>query len=202
EDGRIKKVITEKDVYETDKVLNAAGGYAKEIGAMAGVEIPVFSENHEILVTERARTMQGPMVMSFSKNIYCQQVPHGSFLMGRSNPDAVPSHDISSSWEFLDEMALTVKDILPEVAKLRVIRTWGGSYNVSPDRQPIISDTKELTGFYMACGFSGHGFMFAPITGELLTKIILKQELDEYAHDLHIDRFKENIITDFEHSVV
>jgi sarcosine oxidase subunit beta len=200
--NKIKKVITEKEEYLTDKVLNAAGGYAKEIGLMAGVEIPVFSENHEILVTERAKAMQGPMVMSFSKNIYCQQVPHGSFLMGRSNPDAVPSHDISSSWQFLDEMALTVKDILPEVAKLRVIRTWGGSYNVSPDRQPIISDTKELNGFYMACGFSGHGFMFAPITGELLTKIILKQELDEYAHDLHIDRFKENIITDYEHSVV
>jgi sarcosine oxidase subunit beta len=201
-DGKIQKVTTDKDEYMTDKVINAAGGYAKEIGLMAGVEIPVFSENHEILVTERAPSIQGPMVMSFSKNIYCQQVPHGSFLMGRSNPNAKPSHDISSSWEFLDEMAKTVNHILPEVAKLRVIRTWGGSYNNSPDRQPIISDTNQLTGFYMACGFSGHGFMFAPITGELLTKIILKQELDEYAHDLHIDRFKENRTTDYEHSVV
>jgi sarcosine oxidase subunit beta len=99
-------------------------------------------------------------------------------------------------------MAKTVNHILPEVAKLRVIRTWGGSYNNSPDRQPIISDTNQLAGYYMACGFSGHGFMFAPITGELLTKIILKKELDEYAHDLHIDRFKENRNTDYEHSVV
>jgi len=202
EAGIIKKVISNKNEYLTNKVVNAAGGYAKEVGDMAGVEIPVFSENHEILVTEPTKAMQGPMVMSFSKNIYCQQVPHGSFLMGRSNPDALPSHDISSSWQFLDEMAKTVSDILPEVAKLRVIRTWGGSYNVSPDRQPIISDTSQLKGFYMACGFSGHGFMFAPITGELLTEIILEKELDDYAHDLHIDRFKENIITDYEHSVV
>jgi len=198
----ITKVITEKDIYLTDKVLNAAGGYAKEIGEMAGVEIPVFSENHEILVTERTASIQGPMVMSFSKNIYCQQVPHGSFLMGRSNPSAQKNHDISSSWQFLDEMAKTVKHILPEVAKLRVIRTWGGSYNISPDRQPIISDTEKLKGFFMACGFSGHGFMFAPITGELLTEIILGKTLDDYAKDLHINRFKENIITDFEHSVV
>jgi sarcosine oxidase subunit beta len=99
-------------------------------------------------------------------------------------------------------MSKTVTHILPEVAKLRVIRTWGGSYNVSPDRQPIISDTSQLKGFYMACGFSGHGFMFAPITGELLTEIILRKDLDEYAHDLHIDRFKDNVITEFEHSVV
>jgi sarcosine oxidase subunit beta len=202
EGNAITKVITEKDIYLTDKVLNAAGGYAKEIGEMAGVEIPVFSENHEILVTERTASIQGPMVMSFSKNIYCQQVPHGSFLMGRSNPSAQKNHDISSSWQFLDEMAKTVKHILPEVAKLRVIRTWGGSYNISPDRQPIISDTEKLKGFFMACGFSGHGFMFAPITGELLTEIILGKTLDDYAKDLHINRFKENIITDFEHSVV
>ena len=198
----IEKVVTDKDIYITDKVVNAAGGFAYEVGKMAGVEIPVFSENHEILVTERTKPIQGPMVMSFSKNIYCQQVPHGSFLMGRSNPKALPSHDISSSWEFLDEMALTVNDILPEVAKLRVIRTWGGSYNLSPDRQPIISDLKELKGFYIACGFSGHGFMFAPITGELLTKIILEKEIDDYAKELHIDRFEENKITDYEHSVV
>ena len=57
--------------------------------------------------------MQGPMVMSFSKNIYCQQVPHGSFIMGRSDPDVEKSHDISSSWKFLDEMSKTVTEILP-----------------------------------------------------------------------------------------
>jgi sarcosine oxidase subunit beta len=200
--NQINKIITSKDVYETKKVVNAAGGYSKEVGLMVGVEIPVFSENHEILVTERTSPIQGPMVMSFSKNIYCQQVPHGSFLAGRSNPKALPSHDISSSWEFLDEMAKTISDILPEVAKLRVIRTWGGSYNNSPDRQPIISDIEAVKGFYVACGFSGHGFMFAPITGELLTEIIMNKPLEDYAKDLHINRFKENTITDYEHSVV
>jgi len=201
-DDKITKVITDKREIETNKVLNAAGGYAREVGLLAGIEIPVYSENHEILVTEPTRKIQGPMVMSFSKNIYCQQVPHGSFLMGRGNPEAKHDHDISSSWQFLDEMAKTVCKILPEVGKLRVIRTWGGSYNMSPDHQPIISDTDKLSGFYMACGFSGHGFMFAPITGELLSQMILGLELDDYAKELHINRFKENKITDYEKSVV
>ncbi len=202
EANKIKKVVTDKHEFITDKVVNAAGGFAKEIGDMVGVEIPVYSENHEILVTEPTRRMQGPMVMSFSKNIYCQQVPHGSFLMGRGNPDAIPSHDISSSWQFLDEMAKTVCHILPEVGKLRVIRTWGGSYNLSPDHQPIISDTHKLSGFYMACGYSGHGFMFAPITGELLSDMVFGEKLVDYAKDLHIDRFKNKTLTDFEKSVV
>ncbi|XMB72230.1 FAD-binding oxidoreductase [Mycoplasmatota bacterium WC30] len=201
-DNTIRRVITDKHEFITNKVVNAAGGFAKEIGDMVGVEIPVFSENHEILVTEPTRRLQGPMVMSFSKNIYCQQVPHGSFLMGRGNPDALPNHDISSSWKFLDEMAKTVCDILPEVGKLRVIRTWGGSYNLSPDHQPIISDSQILPGFYMACGYSGHGFMFAPITGEIVSEMVLGEETEAYAKDLNIDRFKNLNLTDYEKSVV
>jgi len=201
-DGKIDKVVTENKEIYTNKVVNAAGSYAKEIGDLAGVDIPVYSENHQILVTEPIETIQGPMVISFSKNIYCQQVPHGSFLMGRSDKNAAHDHDISSSHEFLDEMCKTAVDLLPPLANLRVVRSWGGSYNLSPDRQPIIGDTDQLEGYYMACGFSGHGFMFAPVTGDLLSDIILDLPSEIDKNYLHIDRFKNMKETDFETSVV
>jgi len=201
-DKKIERVITNKNTYETSMVVNAAGGYSKEIGDMAGVEIPVYSENHEILATEPVERIQGPMVMSFSKNIYCQQVPHGAFLMGRSNPLVEKGHDVESTWQFLDHMAKTVTDIMPLIGKLRVVRQWGGSYNMSPDRQPIISDTKDLDGFYMACGFSGHGFMFAPMTGLLLSEVILKEKTTIDMEPLHLERFKMSSEFHVEKSVV
>jgi sarcosine oxidase subunit beta len=195
-------VHTNKNSYTCHQVVNAAGGYSKEIGDMVGIDIPVYSENHEILVTEPIEKMQGPMVMSFSKNIYCQQVPHGSFLMGRSNPLAPRDHDISSSHQFLDEMAKTVCEILPLVGELRVIRQWGGSYNMSPDRQPIICESDIVKGFFMACGFSGHGFMFAPMTGILLSEIMLGHPTTLDVSILDIKRFHLQTTTDVEHSVV
>jgi sarcosine oxidase, subunit beta len=201
-DKKILKVITNKNTYETSKVVNAAGGYSKEIGEMAGVDIPVYSENHEILATEPVEKILGPMVMSFSKNIYCQQVPHGAFLMGRSNPFVERGHDVESTWQFLDHMAKTVTEIMPLVGKLRVVRQWGGSYNMSPDRQPFISDTLDLEGFYMACGFSGHGFMFAPMTGLLLSEIMLKEKTTVDVYPLSLDRFKDKDVFDVEKSVV
>jgi sarcosine oxidase subunit beta len=201
-DGKIEKVITTEREVKTNKVVNAAGGYSYEVGQMAGVEIPVYSENHEILVTEPIEKVQGPMVISFHKNIYCQQVPHGSFIMGRGNPDAEHNHDISSSHEFLDEMAKTAVELLPPLANLRVTRQWGGSYNVSPDRQPILGDTDQLPGFYLACGFSGHGFMFAPMTGLLLSEVILGKPTTIDMTDLHISRFDKQSHTTYEHSVV
>lgn len=202
EHHKITKVITEHFEVETTKVVNAAGGYSYEVGQMAGVDIPVYSENHEILVTEPIETIQGPMVISFSKNIYCQQVPHGSFIMGRSNPYVEHNHDIGSTHEFLDEMAKTAVELLPPLGNLRVIRQWGGSYNVSPDRQPILGDTDQLEGYYLACGFSGHGFMFAPMTGLLLSEVILGLQPSIDLAELHIDRFKNKEHTEYEHSVV
>ena len=198
----IKKVITEHHEVETSKVVNAAGGYSKEVGLMADVEIPVYSENHEILVTEPTEKIQGPMVISFSKNIYCQQVPHGSFIMGRSNPLALHNHDIGSTHDFLDEMAKTAVNLLPPLGELRVVRQWGGSYNITPDRQPIISDTDQCDGYYMAVGFSGHGFMFAPMTGLLLSEIILKETPTTDIEKLHIDRFKNQDLQSYETNVV
>lgn len=200
-DNKIEKVITKKHEFITNNVINAAGGYANEIGDLVGVDIPVYPERHEILVTEPIEKIQGPMVMSFSKNIYCQQVPHGSFVMGRTTPNEVPGHNITSSWQFLDAMSKTLCEILPPVGELRVIRQWAGLYNMSPDRQPIISDC-DLAGFYIACGFSGHGFMFAPMTGLLLSEIILKEKLSIDITDLHLNRFKEKKTFAFEKSVV
>ncbi len=199
---KIEKVISTNMEINTNNVVNAAGGYAKEIGDMVGVDIPVYAENHEILVTEPIEKIQGPMVMSFAKNLYCQQVPHGSFIMGRSNPDVLPNHSNQSSWKFLDEMAKTVCEMLPLVGNLRVIRQWGGSYTMSPDRQPIIGDTEELEGFYLACGFSGHGFMFSPMTGLLLSEIILNQKTTIDISELHLNRFKNKKVFAYEKSVV
>lgn len=201
-DKKIEKVITTNLEIETRSVVNAAGGYAKEIGDMVGVNIPVYPENHEILVTEPVEKIQGPMVMSFSKNIYCQQVPHGSFIMGRSDPDVEHNHNTESSWQFLDKMANTVCELLPLIGNIRVVRQWGGSYTVSPDQQPIISDTKDLEGFYLACGFSGHGFMLGPMTGLLLSEIILNKETTIDIRELHLDRFKTKKNFILEKSVV
>ncbi|WFA08258.1 FAD-binding oxidoreductase [Tissierella sp. Yu-01] len=192
ENGRITGVMTDKGDIATNVVVNAAGGYSKSIGDMVGVDIPVFSERHQILVTEPVEPMMGPMVMSFSLNIYTQQTPHGSIIMGRGDNNEPKDLRITSSWQFLDEMAKTVTDLLPPIGRLRVIRQWAGLYNITPDRQPIYGAVDEVEGFYMAVGYSGHGFMFGPMTGLLMSEMILGEELTIDISSLGIDRFEKN----------
>ena len=185
---KIVGVETNHGFIETNVVVNAAGGYSGLIGQMAGVDVPVYAERHQILVTEPVEPMQGPMVMSFSYNIYCQQSPHGSFIMGFGDPNEPRDYNIKSSWQFLEEMAEKATWLLPPLAHLRVVRQWAGLYTMTQDRQPLLCESSKLKGFYLACGYSGHGFMIAPMVGIVMAEMILGKELSMELH-LDADRF-------------
>ena len=140
---RVRGVKTTAGAIETLTVVNAAGGYARMVGRMAGVELPVHSERHEILVTEPVEPLLRPMVMSFHHNLYCQQTPHGSFIMGVGNPDGLEGINHRSSWQFLGDVAAKVTAIMPRLAALNVVRQWAGVYDMSPDRQPILGEMRR-----------------------------------------------------------
>ncbi len=201
EGSAIKGVKTSKGDIYTSVVVNAAGTYSGNIAEMAGLNIPVFSERHQILVTEALEPMLEPMVMSFSGNFYCQQVPHGGFVMGRSCNNQPRDMRTTSSWDFLDNMTKSIIQVLPILEKARVLRQWAGSYNITPDRQPILGGTDQVKGFYIAAGFSGHGFMFGPATGMLLSQCILGETTELPIDMLNLKRFEKGELI-FEPSVV
>ena len=190
EKGKIVGVETDKGFISTSIVVNAAGGYAKKVGEMAGVDIPVYPERHQVLVTEPVEPVQKPMYMGFSLNIYAQQTPHGSFIIGRGDPTEPRDLRITSSWQFMEKMAKTTTELLPLLGELAVVRQWAGLYTMTEDAQPIYGAVEELEGFYLAVGFSGHGFMLGPATGILMSEIILCEETTIYIHDLDIGRFE------------
>jgi len=130
EDNRIVSVNTDKGEVLTPIVINAAGGYSGEIGKMAGVEIPVYSQRHQILITEPVDPLFKPMLMSFSRNFYCQQTPHGSIIMGFGDPDEPKGYNIGTSWQFAREMAKKMTAVVPLLKEVSMIRQWSGLYNM------------------------------------------------------------------------
>ena len=194
-------VMTDKGLIETTKVVNAAGGHSQHIAALAGLEIPVFSERHQILVTEPIEPILSTMVMSFTGNFYCQQVPHGGILMGRGDEGEPRDGNINAGWHFMDEMTKGILQVLPPLKDAMVIRQWAGLYNITPDRQPILGAVDEVDGFYLAVGFSGHGFMFGPATGILMSELIMGEETSIDISPLNLYRFERGEMV-FEPSVV
>jgi len=190
--NKVSKVITSKATYEVDYLIGTAGSFTKELGVLMNIDIPVYPEKHEILATMPVSKMIEPMIMSFSKNFYIQQVPHGPLIMGEGG-NHHSTHSQDSSIEFLESISSKVLNILPTLGDVKVQRQWAGSYDMSPDRNPIISKTK-IENFIVACGFSGRGFMIAPATGVLIRDLLLNQESSIEGinlEDLSINRFEQ-----------
>ena len=190
ENHKIVAVNTDKGKVLTPIVVNAAGGYSGIIGKMVGVDIPVYSQRHQILITEPIDPLFRPMLLSFSRNFYGQQTPHGSIIMGFGDPNERKDGDIGSSWQFAQQMAQKMTAVLPLLKEVSMVRQWAGLYNMSPDAQPILGEHPQIEGFYMAIGFSGHGFMLAPITSKLIAELILKKKTSFPIDKLEIGRFE------------
>jgi sarcosine oxidase subunit beta len=157
---------------------------------MVGLDVPVFPERHQILITEPVNHIQGPMVISFHYHFYCQQTPHGSFIMGIGDPSEPVSYNIKSSWKFLEDCATQVTGILPILKNIRIVRQWGGLYDMSPDRNPVIDEMKGVNGLYTVAGFSGHGFMVAPKIAIILAQKLTGEKMDIDLHLFSADRYE------------
>jgi sarcosine oxidase subunit beta len=154
-------------------ILNASGPWAREVARFAGLELPIEPEEHEAFITDRVPPIFSTMVVDYR--------PDGCYFYQRSNGQVIgcyspvpnkPGIHTESSLEFLVEMSKRTVRLVPELAKARVIRHWGGCYSMTPDGSPFIDKT-EIRGFYVANGMCGHGFMFAPAIGRYVSEIIL-----------------------------
>jgi len=187
--GQVRGVRTSLGDIDSPIVINAAGPWAVQIGAMAGIDLPLFTQRHQILVTEPVGWILDPMLMSFSIGIYGQQTPHGSLIMGMGDPNEPKGYDIGHSWDFLHEMCSIMTRLLPVLRDVRVVRQWSGLYTVTPDAHPILGPVPGLQGYYQAVGFSGHGFMLAPVVGQLIAEMALGEPASMDISRLDLGRF-------------
>ena len=91
--------------------------------------------------------------------------------------------------------------LMPVLENVKVVRQWAGLYDVTPDAQPIIGETDGVEGLFQASGFSGHGFMIAPMVSTLLAQVVAGQEPELDVERLNLRRFAGGDI-DLDHSVV
>lgn len=174
--GRVTGVVAGDAHVAADVVVNCAGPYAAVVGRMAGVDIPVRPFRRHIFVTEPfSLSRPVPMTVDFHTSFYFH--PEGAgMLLGMSDPDEPTSFDTSVSWDFLEHLIEHATWRLPALERAQIHTGWAGLYEVSPDNQAIAGEAPELQGFWLCCGFSGHGFMQAPAMGHLLAEAILGRQ--------------------------
>lgn len=189
--GMISGVATSSGKIKTAKLMNAAGGYAATIGKMVGLDLPVEPVRHQILVTEPVQHALDPLVVDFGRNLYFRQTMHGGFVMGQSDKGEPSSFNVGSGLGFAEEVAAKFLDMMPSLGEISIVRQWAGLYEATPDAQPILGGVDNLDGYFHAIGFSGHGFMVAPMTGKVMSELILGQTQEIDVLPYRLNRFKE-----------
>jgi len=201
ENGVVKGINTTKGDIHAPIVINCAGAWAQHVAKMAGINLPNWSERHEIMITEPVEKGVCPcMLMSFSGNYYIQQRPHGSIICGMSPEGHPQDYNNMTTWNFVELMSKTILRMLPRVKDIRVVRHWSGQYDMTPDAQPIIGET-DVKNFYHSTGYSGHGFMLGPIAGKILAQHIAGMKPDIDFSMLDYRRFERGELIK-EHNVV
>ncbi|MCD6420646.1 MAG: FAD-binding oxidoreductase [Synergistetes bacterium] len=190
EKDKVKAVVTDKGKISTRKVVNAAGPWGKEIGKMVGLDIPVVSERHQIMVTEPVNRIIKPLILCQDDGSYWKQEPTGGFLIGMDNPNEKKGYDVGVTWQFMEEVSRRVLKKMPILRDVRVVRQWSGPYDITPDSQSIVGPVEEVEGFYLDVGWSGHGLQFAPSIGRIMSELIIGEEPFISVDVLSFNRFK------------
>jgi len=193
--GRVTGVETSRGTISAPLVVNVAGSHSFPIAKTAGVDLPITPCRRQILVTEPLERFFDPMIISFSFGIYFRQVRHGSVIGGFGDPDEPPGFNQTSSLEFLTTMSSKLAFLMPRLRSVKVVRQWGGLYDLTPDAQPILGETDGVEGFFQASGFSGHGFMIAPKVASLVASVVAGTEPDLDISRLNARRFTEGPVT-------
>jgi glycine cleavage system T protein len=184
EHGRVVGVDTDAGSVETDVVVDAGGMYAREIGALAGVNVPIVPMAHEYLVTKPAGLpLEMPTLRDPSLLVYFRPESGGIVMGGYERhcapwgldgiPDDFNSRLLEEDWPRFEELMENACVRVPPLADMEVVRLINGPEAFTPDGEFILGPS-DVRGFWVAAGFCAHGLAGAGGMGKLVAEWIVE----------------------------
>jgi len=202
--GAVTAVNTSAGRIPTKAVVNAAGAWSAQVGNMVGIDIPVVPRKGHLVVTEPVpdnlincklilaagymQTLGTGSKVALAANI--QQSSSGNLILGSSREFA--GYDRTVEPEVIGAMLTRNLRFMPRLAGIHAIRTWAGLRPYSPDLLPIVCESEEVEGFYIATGHEGAGITMGPITGKLISQMVAGERPEMPVEQLSLARFARN----------
>ena len=192
-EGTVKSVQTSRGEVLSSKVVNAAGAYGRRIGKMVGVNIPIHPSRRHVFVTSPLGQVPRniPMIIDFTTGFWFRREGPG-LIFGMRNPEEPEGYDISVDWGFLTQVSKAACHRAPFMNDIGVIRAWAGLHEDTPDYNGMVGAVPGIEGLYIACGFSGHGFMHSPAVGKLVAQLLLTNKTFVDISDMSPLRFQDS----------
>jgi sarcosine oxidase, subunit beta len=187
ESGRVKGVRTNRGEIAAPVVLAAVSGWSSEVARMAGVELPITTHVLQAFVTEPLKPFLHVILVSATLHIYVSQTDRGEVLVG-AEIEPYTTYSQQSTLGFMEQSATHTLELLPVLARVKVLRSWSGLCDITPDYSPIMGKT-AVDGFLVDCGWGTYGFKAAPISGVCMADLIATGKTPSLIEPFALARF-------------
>ncbi|WP_394687895.1 FAD-dependent oxidoreductase [Hoeflea sp.] len=202
-DGRILAVKTNKGDIACEKVVNCGGQWARQVGAMAGINVPLQPVKHQYVITEKLNGLSSdaPTIRDPDRRTYFKEEVGGlSFGGYEPNPQGWTMDDVPDEWEFqlfdddydhFEQHMMAAMERVPALEKVGIKQMINGPESFTPDGNFILGTAPECSNMFVGAGFNAFGIAAGGGAGWVLAQWVIDGEapLDLWVVDIR--RFSE-----------
>jgi sarcosine oxidase subunit beta len=188
--GRVTTVRTNRGNIRAGTVLNCTAGWSTLISDMANVQMPITTHILQACVTEPMKPLLDVVIVSSQMHVYISQTDRGEFLMG-AEIEPWTTYRMQGTLNFLQEVTRHSMELFPQLERARLLRSWAGLCDLSPDYSPILGKT-EVDNFHVSAGWGTYGFKAAPIVGKTLAELVATNRTPDLIAPFALERFYED----------
>jgi 4-methylaminobutanoate oxidase (formaldehyde-forming) len=184
-DGRVTGVVTEKGEIEAEIVVNSAGLWGREVGKLAGVNVPLQAAEHYYLLTEPIEGVHPdlPIIEDYSRYAYFREEV-GGLLVGFFEPVAAPwglegipkdfsFGELKPDWDRMMPYIEIAMERVPVLKNAGIHKFFCGPESFTPDGGPLLGEAPELKNFYVAAGLNSLGILQGGGVGRIMAQWIV-----------------------------
>ena len=188
EGGRVTGVQTTRGAIRAKKVGVVVAGRSGQVAAMAGLRLPIESHVLQAFVTEGLKPCIDHVVSFGMGHFYISQSDKGGLVFG-GDLDFYASYAARGNMPMMEHVMEAGMTLMPMIGKARVLRSWGGIMDMTPDGSPVI-DRAPVEGLYLNCGWCYGGFKAVPGSGHCLAHLMATDRPHPVAERFRLDRFR------------
>ncbi|MGE0749665.1 MAG: sarcosine oxidase subunit beta family protein [Variibacter sp.] len=194
EDGRIAGLKTTRGDIKAKKVGLAVAGATSQLGAMAGLRLPIESHVLQAFVSEGLKPLVPGVITFGAGHFYISQSDKGGLVFG-GDIDGYNSYARRGNLAVIEDVCESGMALMPMIGRVRLLRSWGGLMDMSMDGSPIIDHT-PIRGLYLNCGWCYGGFKATPASGWCFAHLIATDQSHPNAAAYRLDRFASGAVID------
>lgn len=187
QNGRVTGVETTRGAIEAGKVGMVTAGRSSQVAQMAGLRLPIESHVLQAFVTEGLKPVLDKVVTFGMGHFYISQSDKGGLVFG-GDLDMYASYAQRGNLPTQEHVVEAAMTLMPMIGKARMLRSWGGIMDMSPDGSPIIDQT-PIENLYVNTGWCYGGFKAVPASGWAMAHLLATGTPHETAKGFRLDRF-------------